>query len=163
MLRSTKISVLTCKKRFGGEFIAPNGEKSVLIFSFSKILILALFFSSSFAVAQNMSPRESRKESIGKAVEPPSLEFKKRFFSPKSVMKKTRKKAGFKRGTAALLCLLLGVFGVHRLYLGTSEKVPLFYTLTLGGLLLLPVVDFFIILFRKDKEQMLNNSDFILW
>ena len=34
---------------------------------------------------------------------------------------------------AITLAVTLGVFGVHRLYLGTSNKVPIIYTLTLGG------------------------------
>ena len=37
------------------------------------------------------------------------------------------------RAVAALLCATLGVFGVHRMYLGTDVKVPVFYTLTIGG------------------------------
>jgi hypothetical protein len=37
------------------------------------------------------------------------------------------------KGVAITLAITLGVFGVHRLYLGTSNKVPIIYTLTLGG------------------------------
>ena len=34
---------------------------------------------------------------------------------------------------ASIICVAVGPFGAHRLYLGTDERVPIFYTLTLGG------------------------------
>lgn len=62
------------------------------------------------------------------------------------------------------LCIALGPFGVHRLYLGTTEKVPILYTLTLGGGLgVLPIVDLFTILFTKDLSKYRNNSNVFLW
>ena len=84
---------------------------------------------------------------------------------PKSKKRKKRKKRRreFKRGVAALLCLFLGPFGVHRLYLGTSEKVPILYTITLGGLMVIPLVDLFLILFKKDKDSLTDNEKVIMW
>ena len=73
------------------------------------------------------------------------------------------KRAKIRRGVAILLALALGPFGVHRLYLGTSEKVPLFYSLTIGGLLILPIVDIFCILFSKDFEQYQGNDRVVMW
>ena len=73
------------------------------------------------------------------------------------------KRAEIRRGVAILLALALGPFGVHRLYLGTSEKVPLFYSLTIGGLLILPIVDIFCILFSKDFEQYQGNDRVVMW
>ena len=37
-----------------------------------------------------------------------------------------------KRVVAALLCMALGPFGIHRLYLGTEPQVPAAYSITLG-------------------------------
>ena len=76
---------------------------------------------------------------------------------------KQRKRTKIRRGVAVILAILLGPFGVHRLYLGTGELVPLAYTLTLGGLMILPLIDLFCILFTKDFEAYLNNEKVIMW
>ena len=69
-----------------------------------------------------------------------------------------------KRFTAFALTLLLGPFGVHRLYLGTKPVVPVAYTLTLGGGLgIIPLIDAGMILFTKDLSKLENNPRFFLW
>lgn len=76
--------------------------------------------------------------------------------------KKTKKERV--RLTAAILCITLGPFGVHRLYLGTKTTVPVFYTLTLGGGLgILPVADLFLIVFSKDLERYKDNPNVFMW
>lgn len=68
------------------------------------------------------------------------------------------------RLTAAVLCLTLGPFGVHRLYLGTKPIIPVAYTLTLGGGLgLLTVTDFLLICFSRDITPYMNNPHFFMW
>lgn len=68
------------------------------------------------------------------------------------------------RITAAILCITLGPFGAHRLYLGTKPIVPATYTLTLGGGIgLLPVVDLFLITFSKDISRYKNNPHVFMW
>lgn len=68
------------------------------------------------------------------------------------------------RVIAALLTLALGPFGVHRMYLGTDTKVPVFYTLTLGGGLgILPVIDLLHILLTKDLSQFYNHPGVFMW
>lgn len=65
---------------------------------------------------------------------------------------------------AAILCLTLGPFGVHRLYLGTDPVVPVAYTLTLGGGLgLLTITDLVLICFSKDITPYMNNPHFFMW
>lgn len=62
------------------------------------------------------------------------------------------------------LAITLGVFGVHRLYLGTKALVPIGYTLTLGGGMgILPVTDIVYILLAKDVEQIKNNDYLFMW
>lgn len=69
-----------------------------------------------------------------------------------------------KRFTAFALTVLLGPFGVHRLYLGTQTIVPIAYTLTLGGGLgIIPLIDAGMILFTKDLSKLENNPRFFLW
>lgn len=68
-----------------------------------------------------------------------------------------------KRFTAALLCLTLGPFGMHRLYLGTSPNVAAAYSVTLGGIGLVPVIDLLLITFSKDLERFKNNDRVIMW
>jgi TM2 domain-containing membrane protein YozV len=67
------------------------------------------------------------------------------------------------RLVAIALDITLGVLGMHRLYLGTSLKVPIFYTLTLGGGCVLWVVDLGLLIFSKDIEPFKNNSHLFMW
>lgn len=68
------------------------------------------------------------------------------------------------RLVAAILCTLLGPFGAHRIYLGTSEKVPILYALTLGGgFFIVPIIDLAHILFTKDLEKYYGNSNYFMW
>ena len=65
---------------------------------------------------------------------------------------------------AAVLCIAVGPFGGHRLYLGTNEKVPIAYTLTLGGGLgILPIIDLGHIVFSKDISPYRGNNKVIMW
>lgn len=69
-----------------------------------------------------------------------------------------------KKLKAALLALALGHFGAHRIYLSTNPRIPAAYTLTLGGGLgILPLIDFFNIVFTKDISKFQNNSRFFMW
>jgi TM2 domain-containing membrane protein YozV len=66
--------------------------------------------------------------------------------------------------TAIGLIILLGPFGAHRLYLGTAPRVPVFYTVSLGGGLgLLPLTDLVAIMTTKDISNFYNNDKFIMW
>lgn len=66
--------------------------------------------------------------------------------------------------TAVALAVTLGVFGVHRLYLGTTARIPITYTLTLGGgFFVLPAIDIVYIIAAKSPEQLKNNSSIFMW
>ncbi len=68
------------------------------------------------------------------------------------------------RWVAAMLTVGLGLFGVHRMYLGTDMKVPIIYVLTLGGGLgVLPMIDLLAILFTKDLEPYKDNGKVFMW
>lgn len=68
------------------------------------------------------------------------------------------------RVVAAAATLLLGPFGAHRIYLGTSAKVPVFYTVTLGGGLgMLPLIDLICILTVKDLSRYYDNGRIFMW
>lgn len=68
------------------------------------------------------------------------------------------------RWVAAMLTVGLGLFGVHRMYLGTDMKVPIIYVLTLGGGLgVLPLIDLLAILFTKDLEPYKDNDKVFMW
>ena len=68
-----------------------------------------------------------------------------------------------KRLKAFLLAVFLGNFGAHRLYLGTSPKVVVGYSFTLGGIFVLPVVDAIMILTVKDLSVFENNRKFLMF
>ncbi len=67
------------------------------------------------------------------------------------------------RVIAIILDVTLGVLGVHRLYLGTDLKVPIFYTLTLGGGTLLWLVDLALLIGSKDIEKFMDNPRLFMW
>lgn len=68
------------------------------------------------------------------------------------------------RLVATLLTVALGPFGGHRLYMGTGVKVPIIYTLTLGGCFgILPLIDLVHILTTKDLERYRNNKQVFMW
>lgn len=67
------------------------------------------------------------------------------------------------RAVAIALDITLGYFGVHRMYLGTDPKVPIFYTLSMGGGGLLWLVDLGILIANKDIEPYINNPRMFMW
>lgn len=77
--------------------------------------------------------------------------------------KKRRLQTKHNKWVAAGLDLSLGLFGVHRLYLGTETHVPVMYTLTLGGGGILILADLGLILFSKDIEVYSNSQHIFMW
>lgn len=69
------------------------------------------------------------------------------------------------RLVAALLAFPLGIFGLHRMYLHSSAKVPLIYIATFGGGFgILPFIDFVLILLNKDIHlNYTSNSHLFMW
>lgn len=74
-----------------------------------------------------------------------------------------RKTEEHSKFVAATLDITLGLFGAHRLYLGTSPQVPVIYTLTLGGGGFIVLTDLGVILFTKDLEQFADDPHVIMW
>lgn len=67
------------------------------------------------------------------------------------------------RVVAIILDITLGILGMHRLYLGTDLKVPIFYTLTLGGGTILWLVDLGLLIFSNDIKKFMNNPRLFMW
>jgi hypothetical protein len=67
------------------------------------------------------------------------------------------------RLVAIALDLTLGLFGMHRLYLGTDVRVPVAYTLTFGGGGILWLVDLALLIGSNDIESYKNNPHFFMW
>lgn len=68
------------------------------------------------------------------------------------------------KANLAVLTITLGIFGGHRLYLGTEAHVPVLYTVTLGGGLgIVPIVDLICILGTKDLDKYVDDPRFIMW
>ncbi|MBI2271618.1 MAG: TM2 domain-containing protein [Bacteroidetes bacterium] len=68
--------------------------------------------------------------------------------------------------TAAVMAFPVpfGIVGLHRIYLGTDPYVPVVYIATVGGCFgILPLIDFFVIVFEKDTGQYLNNPRVFMW
>ncbi len=73
------------------------------------------------------------------------------------------KKVKFKRGKAIIFTVLTGFLGGHRIYLGTHHRTPIIYSVTLGGLGILPVVDLINNIFTKDINKFDNKTQIIMW
>ncbi len=82
---------------------------------------------------------------------------------PSEIFKPLIKNRENTRHIAILLDCTLGFFGVHRMYLGTDPKVPVFYTLSMGGGGLLWLVDLGILIAHKDIEPYMNNPRMFMW
>ena len=81
-------------------------------------------------------------------------------FEADTLVNKTVK---FKRGKAILFTLFTGFLGGHRIYFGTHHRTPVIYSVTLGGLGILPLVDLVHIIFTKDLSKFENKSQIIMW
>lgn len=69
----------------------------------------------------------------------------------------------FKRGKAILFTVFTGFFGGHRIYFGTHHRTPILYSITLGGLGILPLIDLVNIIFTKDLSTFENVPQIIMW
>jgi TM2 domain-containing membrane protein YozV len=67
------------------------------------------------------------------------------------------------RAVAIGLDVSLGLFGVHRMYLGTDLKVPVIYTSTIGGGGVLWLVDLGLLIAVKDLKPFKNNTNVFMW
>jgi TM2 domain-containing membrane protein YozV len=67
------------------------------------------------------------------------------------------------RLVAIALDLTLGLFGMHRLYLGTSVQIPVAYTLTFGGGGILWLVDLALLVGSPSIESYKNNPHLFMW
>ena len=57
-----------------------------------------------------------------------------------------------------------GVFGLHRLYLGSSNAMPLVYVATVGGgFAILPFIDFVLIVLSRDVNTYAHNTRLFMW
>ncbi|WKZ65260.1 MAG: TM2 domain-containing protein [Flavobacteriales bacterium] len=67
------------------------------------------------------------------------------------------------RAVAIGLAALLGPFGAHRLYLGTTPKVAVVYGLTFGGFGVLVLIDLVHLITARDLERFRNNGRVLMW
>jgi TM2 domain-containing membrane protein YozV len=67
------------------------------------------------------------------------------------------------RWVAAALTVTLGPFGAHRLYLGTTAKVPIVYGVTFGGFFVLCLIDLGHLLFTRDLSRFEHNDRVFMW
>ncbi|MFM2316676.1 MAG: hypothetical protein RLZZ155_1008 [Bacteroidota bacterium] len=67
------------------------------------------------------------------------------------------------RAVAIGLDVSLGLFGVHRMYLGTDLRVPVIYTTTIGGGGVLWLVDLGLLIAVKDLTPFKDNPNVFMW
>lgn len=75
--------------------------------------------------------------------------------------------AGKNWGVAALLDFFLGGIGIHRMYLGSSNLMWLYYGITCCGIFgIVPLVDFIVIIvdgIDGNIGKYCNNSSYFMW
>lgn len=72
--------------------------------------------------------------------------------------------AGPKKRSEAIICWVLGgIVGLHRIYLGTSPVIPVFYALTIGGGIIIFVTDLVAMIVVKDINQFADKDQIIMW
>ena len=129
-----------------------------------KIFLFVIVFSitsarNSFATTQTVS--------LLIAYSPDSITLltqEKQIRKAKAIIKFFNRKRTHKKITAIVLAVALGPFGAHRLYLGTTAKVPVIYCLTLGGGLgILPFTDIIAIIATKDIGKYEHNTKVVMW
>lgn len=121
------------------------------------ILFILLLFSSFKGLTQN-SPE-------GRLPFPTGLFYKindEGQAQPRNIMRAALR-ADNPRLVAIALNITLGMFGMHRLYLGTDVKIPIIYTVTLGGGLVLWVVDLALLIGAEDISPFMDNPNFFMW
>ncbi|MFN3876108.1 MAG: TM2 domain-containing protein [Flavobacteriales bacterium] len=67
------------------------------------------------------------------------------------------------RAVAIGLAVLLGPFGAHRLYLGTTPKVAIVYGLTLGGFGVLALIDLVHLIVVRDLSPYCGSDRVLMW
>ncbi len=67
------------------------------------------------------------------------------------------------RLVGSVLAVALGPFGAHRLYLGTTPRVAVFYGITFGGFGVLALMDLGHLLFSQDLAPYRDNSRVFMW
>ncbi len=72
-------------------------------------------------------------------------------------------KVKFRRGKAILFTVFTGFLGGHRIYFGTHHRTPIIYSLTFGGLGILPLIDLIHIIFTKDLSKYQEKLQVIMW
>ncbi len=82
-------------------------------------------------------------------------------------LKISKKKKENTKLIAAILAFPVpfGFMGLHRIYLGTAPWIPVVYIATLGGGMLLPLMDFIAIVCANEEElkEMENNPRIFMW
>ena len=86
--------------------------------------------------------------------------------SLKHTLHLSKKEIRKKKAVSALFAFPFpfGFMGAHRVMLGTKPWVPVIYVATFGGCFgIIPLIDFFVIVFSKDIEQYENNNQLFMW
>lgn len=126
------------------------------------ILLIAFFGCTSLSLGRNSKLLDQQIFTDKEELNAPLFFFSEE--SPDSTASDTSFVPKKRKLKAVLLSVLLGHFGVHRIYLGTKANVPVAYSLTLGGGLgLLPLIDAVMILRSEDLEEYSNNDQVIMW
>ncbi len=120
-----------------------------------KIIFIAFIIFSQKLFSFNFCHVERSRDAVSVRSNKPNP-FKFKFF----VKQNKRKKI-----IATLLAFPVpfGILGLHRIYLGTQPFVPLVYIGTIGGVLILPFVDFCVLLLDKDISRFENNPHIFMW
>jgi hypothetical protein len=119
------------------------------------ILILILYFTT-IALKANDQCSELSSVEISSLVQEQNLVFQ---FSDTLATPAIK----YLRVKAILFTIFTGFLGGHRIYLGTHHRTPIIYSLTFGGLGILPLIDLVHLIFTEDLSIYQDKSQIIMW
>lgn len=134
-------------------FLQRKGKESLFV---KKILVFLFFSFLCLNLQADNGSIKLTQEQYELIIEA-QLEFEK------LAVDKSKNRVKFKRGKAILLTVFTGFLGGHRIYLGTHQRTPVLYSITLGGLGILPLIDLINITFTKDLQKFEGVPQIIMW
>ena len=134
------------------------------------LLTLVAVFALGFAAsAANYSINDDMiDESIENAVEVTTASFEALDMAASSASASASVSGGKSDGVAVALTFILGGFGIHRHYMGTSPWMWAAYTFTIGGIFgIVPLIDFIVeivgLVDGTGLGRYYNNPKFFMW
>ena len=142
--------------------------KKVLFILFAFVASFAASTNNTYASVANYSINDEAVEALfNSGVQVASVADDSNFMSAMGINEEAKVQAGSKNGWIAfIICWFVGSLGIHRAYLGTATGVIIGYILTCGGLGIVTLIDWIVLLLgavNGDVSKYEDNKKFFMW